>query len=306
MVNHKRRKRLLKLLAEHQTATVQQLVEWLNASPATVRRDISWLAARNLLTRTRGGAENLLPKKRQFPLSSETFQNNIQCFAARKRAIARRAAALCIDGETIIINGGTTTFMMAEFLADKHLKILTNSFLMAERLLVSSDNEIIVPGGKIYREQNVILSPFDNDITQHHYAGKMFMSVYGLSLLGLMEADPLLIQAEKRLISQAEELVVLADSSKFGRKAGLILCGLDRVSTVITDTGASDKAVQLLEQYGVNVLTVEPDPVAPNLCAPFFNPQYDLQPAALFHLESQLDPHLSARLEAELQLEAAH
>lgn len=286
MVNHKRRKRLLKLLAEHQTATVQQLVEWLNASPATVRRDISWLAARNLLTRTRGGAENLLPKKRQFALTSETFQNNIQCFAARKRAIARHAAGMCTDGETIIINGGTTTFMMAEFLADKQLKILTNSFLMAERLLSSSDNEIIVPGGKVYREQNVILSPFDNDITQHHYASKMFMSVYGLSLLGLMEADPLLIQAEKRLISQAEELVVLVDSSKFAKKAGLILCGLDRVSTVITDTNASDGAVQLLEQYGVNVITVAPDPAAPNLCAPYLNPGYDLNSGSSYELQS--------------------
>jgi DeoR family transcriptional regulator, ulaG and ulaABCDEF operon transcriptional repressor len=277
MVNHKRRKRLLKLLAEHQAVTVQQLVDMLNASPATIRRDISWLAARNLLTRTRGGAENLLPKKRAFPLSSETFQNNIQSHAARKRAIARRATSMCTDGETIIINGGTTTFMMAEFLAEKHLKILTNSFLMAERLLVSSENEIILPGGKVYREQNVILSPFDNDITQHHYASKMFMSVYGLSLLGLMEADPLLIQAEKRLISQAEELVVLADSSKFARKAGLILCGLDRVSCVITDTGASDKAVQLLEQYGVKVIAVEPDAVTPNVLAPHFTSQFDLQ-----------------------------
>jgi DeoR family ulaG and ulaABCDEF operon transcriptional repressor len=286
MVNHKRRKRLLKLLGEHQTATVQQLVEWLNASPATVRRDISWLAARNLLTRTRGGAENLLPKKRQFALTSETFQNNIQCYAARKRAIARQAASMCVDGETIIINGGTTTFMMAEFLAEKQMKILTNSFLMAERLLVSSENEIIVPGGKVYREQNVILSPFDNDITQHHYASKMFMSVYGLSLLGLMEADPMLIQAEKRLISQAEELVVLADSSKFAKKAGLILCGLDRVSTVITDTNASDSAVQLLEQYGVTVVTVAPDPVAPNLCAPNFNNAYDLQSNAAFDLQT--------------------
>lgn len=284
MVNHKRRKRLLKLLAEHQTVTVQQLVEWLNASPATVRRDISWLAGRNLLTRNRGGAENLLPKTRQFPLTSETFQNNIQCFASRKRAIARYAAGMCTDGETIIINGGTTTFMMAEFLTEKQLKILTNSFLMAERLLVSSENEIIVPGGRVYREQNVILSPFDNDITQHHYAGKMFMSVYGLSLLGLMEADPMLIQAEKRLISQTEELIVLADSSKFARKAGLILCGLDRVSTVITDTDASDKAVQLLEQYGVKVVTVEPDGEALALRASRFNPQYDMQSAALMEI----------------------
>lgn len=286
MVNHKRRKRLLKLLAEHTTVSVPQLVEWLSASPATVRRDISWLAARNLLTRTRGGAANLEQKKRTFALTSETFQNNIQCFAERKRAIARYACSLCVDGETIIINGGTTTFMMAEFLADKHMKILTNSFLMAERLLVSSENEIILPGGTVYREQNVILSPFENDITQHHYAAKMFMSVHGLSLLGLMEADPLLIQAEKRLIGQAEELIVLADSSKFAKKAGLILCGLNRVSTVITDTCASESAVQLLEQSGVKVITVAPEVMPPHANSSNFPQAYDSRAHALFLSET--------------------
>jgi DeoR family ulaG and ulaABCDEF operon transcriptional repressor len=286
MVNHKRRKRLLKLLAEHHSVSVQQLVDMLNASPATVRRDISWLAARNLLVRTRGGAENLTQKKKSFALSSETFQSNIQCYAERKRAIARYACSMCSDGETIIINGGTTTFMMAEFLVDKQLKILTNSFLMAERLLVSSENEIILPGGKVYREQNVILSPFDNDITQHHYAAKMFMSVYGLSLLGLMEADPLLIQAETRLISQAEELIVLADSSKFAKKAGLILCGLSRVSTVITDTNATDNAVQLLEQSGVKVITVAPEALPAQSAPSPYAPGYDLQSAVLYQSET--------------------
>ena len=259
MINHKRRKGLLKLLAEHTSVTVEQLVVMLSASPATVRRDIAWLAERNMLIRTRGGVETLPQKKRGFGLSGETFQNNIQNFATQKRAIARHASSLCMDGETIIINGGTTTYMMCEFLVEKRLKILTNSFLMAERLLTSSENEIILPGGKVYREQNVILSPFDNDITQHHYAGKMFMGVFGLSMLGLMEADPLLIQAEKRLISQTEELYVLADSSKFARKAGLILCGLNRVTCVITDTDASDAAVQMLEHAGVKVVTVAPE-----------------------------------------------
>jgi len=264
VINHKRRKGLLKLLSQHKAASVEQLVEWLSSSPATVRRDIAWLAERNLLLRTRGGAEHLPQKQRNFGLSSEAFDHNIDVAAAEKRAIARHAAGMCNDGETVIINGGTTTYMMGEFLVDTQLKILTNSFLMAERLLRTSANEIILPGGKVYREQNVILSPFDNDITQHHYAGKMFMGVYGLSMLGLMEADPLLIQAEQRLIGQAEELIVLADSGKFARKAGLILCGLNRVSCVITDTGVADGTVQMLEQAGVKAVIVEPEspPVA--------------------------------------------
>lgn len=264
MDSTKRHKLMLNLLEKHSTANLDQLCTWLNASPATVRRDIAWLAERNMLVRVRGGAERLQSKKKLFALSGETFQNSLGKFPAEKRAIARRAAGMCAETGTIIINGGTTTFLMAEFLAEKRLKILTNSFLMAERLLTSSTNEIILPGGQVYREQNVILSPFEADITKHHYASKMFMGVYGISLLGLMEADPMLIQAEKRLISQAEQLIVLADSSKFSKKSGLILCGLKQVSCVITDTGAPDAAVQMLEQSGVKVVIVAPE--EPVLC----------------------------------------
>lgn len=264
-MNHKRHKRILKILSERESASVSQLMDWLPASQATVRRDIAWLASKNQLTRTRGGARKLqqLQGKKLFTLSSETFQLEICRHAPEKRAIARYASSLCKNGETLIINGGTTTFGMVEFLADKRLTILTNSFLMAQQLLLTSDSEIILPGGKVYREQNVILSPFDNDIAQHHYAAKMFMGVYGLSILGLMEADPLLIQAERRLIGQAEQLIVLVDSSKFARRAGLILCPLDRVSCLITDTAVSDSTVQWLEHSGIKVITVDPEPASP-------------------------------------------
>lgn len=256
-MNHKRRQRMLKLLAEHRTATVQEIGEWICASPATVRRDIAWLAEHGLIVRTHGGAECLPSASAGSPLASVTFDHSLQCHAPHKRAIARTAAGMCADGETIIVNGGTTTFMMAEFLTGNRLKILTNSFLMAERLLETSENEIIVPGGKVYRAQNVILSPFDKDVTQHHYASRMFMSVYGLSPLGLMEADPLLIEAEKRLIGHADELVVLVDSSKFARQAGLILCPLERVATLVTDTDVADADVQLLERHGVRVVIAD-------------------------------------------------
>ena len=259
-----RRKRLLKLLFEQRSVTVHELVEMLDSSPSTIRRDIGWLASRKLLTRRRGSAELLQEPSAPAGHPNTSFQANFMRNVEQKRAIARHAAALCVDGETIIINGGTTTFMMAEFLAEKNLTIMTNSFLTAERLLASSESDVILTGGKVYREQNVILSPFENDVTEHHYASKMFMSVFGLSLLGLIEADPLLIQAEKRLINQAEKLIVMVDSSKFTRRAGLILCGLRQVNTVITDTDASDAAVQWLEQSGIKVITVKPEPLPRN------------------------------------------
>ena len=259
MINHRRHKRILKLLDEHSEASTEQLMEWLSASAATVRRDLAWLAARQQLLRVRGGAQRLL-RPAHGPLRTPSFREDLQRRVAEKRAIARHAAGLCEPGETVIINGGTTTFMMAEFLAQRQLKILTNSFLLAERLLNTSDNQIILPGGNLYREQNIIVSPFENDVAQHHYAAKMFTSVHGLSALGLMEADPLLVQAERRLIAQAEQLHVLVDSGKFDRRTGFMLCGLDRVASVITDTGAPDAVVQHLERAGVRVVTVEPEP----------------------------------------------
>lgn len=212
-----------------------------------------------LLKRTHGGAQVLDDDEPQALLGA-SFQHNALLHRQRKRAIARRAAQLCRPGDTIIINGGSTTFHMSEFLADARLTILTNSFLMAHELLLNSRNEVLVPGGMIYREQNVIASPFGSDVIEHHYASKMFMGACGVSLLGLLESDPLLVQAELRLMAQAEQLVLLVDSSKFERNgAGLIVCPLSRVSTVITDNGVHPSTVQMLRQRNIDVMVVDAD-----------------------------------------------
>jgi len=256
MTNHTRRKALLKVLAERQSVTVTELESELGASAATIRRDIAVLAASKQLKKVHGGAQ-LLPPDRPQSLVGLTFQQNISLFPEKKRAIARRAAEMCRDGETIIVNGGSTTFMMAEYLVHARMTILTNSFLMAQALLTGSLNDILVPGGKIYRDQNVIVSPFENDVIQNHYASKMFMGAVAVSPLGLLEADPLLVRAEIKLMKQAEELIVLVDSSKFiSKRAGLIVCPLSRVRTVITDDGVAEETLEMLRGQGIEVIVV--------------------------------------------------
>jgi len=254
-----RHKRLLRLLVEHDTATVPQLVDWLGVSPATVRRDIRLLDTARQISRVHGGARRM-DAGASAPLNSGSFEDSVRTHGERKRAIARRAAALCADGDTVLIGGGTTTFNMVDFLAPRRLRVVTNSFAIARHLLAGSDNDVILAGGKIYPEQGIILSPFEMEAAQYYYADRLFMGIHCLSALGLMEADPLLIQAGRRLIGQAQQVVVLADSSKFGNKGGMFLCALDKISCVITDTGAPDAAVQMLERAGVRVMLVEPDP----------------------------------------------
>jgi DeoR family ulaG and ulaABCDEF operon transcriptional repressor len=135
---------------------------------------------------------------------------------------------------------------------------MTNSFAIAEHLVKHSKCTVSVPGGAIYRDQSLILSPFDNDAIRNFYARRMFIGAQGVNALGIMESDALVIQSEQKLMRQAEELIVMADSSKFDRRSSLILCPLENVSTIITDDRISDEAATMLAHAGIKLITVKP------------------------------------------------
>jgi DeoR family ulaG and ulaABCDEF operon transcriptional repressor len=253
MHEKERHRIILSAVQEKPVVTVPEMVELTDSSEATIRRDIAALHLQKRLRRVRGGAESISPP--QFMgIAGRPFSVNETMHVAEKRAIARKAVDLCQDGDPIIVNGGTTTFQMVHHLANRRMTIFTNSFPIAEHLLKHSKNTVMLSGGTIYREQNIILSPFENDVTRNFYARRMFMGAQGLGPLGLMEGDPLLIQAEQKLIDQADELVVLVDSSKFRQRSSLILCGLSRISTVITDAGIEDRDARMLEEAGVSLI----------------------------------------------------
>ena len=252
-----RRRIILSAAQDRAIVTVSDLVELTGASEATVRRDLDALATDQKIRRIRGGAEALAP--RQFPgLAGRPFALNAGQRQAEKAAIAQAAVAMCADGEPIIVNGGTTTFGMVHGLATRRLTVMTNSLPMATHLLENSRNQVLLPGGAIYREQNIVLSSFQDDATQHFWARRMFMGCQGIGPIGLMEADPLLIRAEERLMARADELVVLADSSKFAGRSSLVLCPLSRIHTIITDDGIGDREAAMLEAAEVRLVAVSP------------------------------------------------
>lgn len=256
MHEKERHRVILSAVQDRPVVTVADLCNLTDASEATIRRDIATLDAERKLKRVRGGAEALNPP--QFVgLAGRPFAINETMRTREKQAIARAAVEICEDGESIIINGGTTTFQMVHPLASRRMQVFTNSFPIAEHLLKHSKNTVMLSGGVIYREQNIILSPFENDVTRNFYARRVFMGAQGLGPLGLMEADPLLIQAEEKLIGQADELIVLVDSSKFENRSSLVLCPLNRITTVITDERLSDSASAMLEAADVNLIVAE-------------------------------------------------
>ncbi|MGH6762482.1 MAG: DeoR/GlpR family DNA-binding transcription regulator [Phyllobacterium sp.] len=253
MHERERHRIILSAVQEKPVITIQDIVELTEASEATIRRDIAALHVQNKLRRVRGGAEALHPPQ-LTQLAGRHFHVSESENADRKRAIAREAVALCEEGEAIIINGGTTTFQMVHYLASRRLQVFTNSFAIAEHLVKHSKSTVTVPGGAIYREQSIILSPFDNDVTRNFYARRMFMGAQGVSAIGVMESDALIIQGEQKLINQADELILLVDSSKFTRRSSLILCPLERVTTIITDDGITDADRRMVENAGINLI----------------------------------------------------
>jgi len=259
MLEKQRHQVILEILAEEQFASVHALSSQLNASEATIRRDITKMASNGQLNKIRGGAEAIAENDggfRRGHVRGSIFYADKEIHAANKRRIAERAVELCEDNDAIIVNGGSSTYMMGEFLADRHLSILTNSFVLAHYLTENGNNQVTVPGGEIYRKQEIILSAFENDTIQNYHGSKMFMGTPGISDQGVTESDPLLIRAEHKLKKQAEKLIVLADSSKLGKRANFIFTPLSGVDVLITDSNADPDIIRSFEAQGVEVITV--------------------------------------------------
>ncbi len=255
MKDRERQDEILNLLKTSRFLSNSQLMEKLSVSEATIRRDLSKLAKQGLIHRLRGGAETAEKFIRTHP-AWEPFETEKIINIEAKVRIAQKAVELCKPDESIIIDGGTTTNQMVEFLKESNLQILTNALHTAVDLLKNTNNRVILPGGEVFREQNVIVSPFENDTIQQYFASRLFMSTQGIGKVGLTQWDPLLIRAQEKLMNQADQVIILADSSKFNLRGSFILCPLSRVDIVITDSGIDDDNIKLLETEDVELIIV--------------------------------------------------
>jgi len=235
----------------------RELDKRLNASPATVRRDLERLAVAGRIVRVHGGAK--IPDVPQQPtgLTGVPFQENIKKNAAAKAAIGKAAAALCVAGDSIIIDGGSTTLQMCPHIGELGLQVVTNSLHIVSALLAQLRTRVYLPAGALFREQNIVLSPVDDDGTSHYHASKMFIGAASVGRHGLMQTDGILLQAERRLIARADKVVLLVDSSKFRAPAGQVVCALNAISTVITDDGITDADARLVKSAGAKLIVVK-------------------------------------------------
>lgn len=250
-----REKTILELLQQRGFISFRELAKRVDASAATLRRDLGRMDSEGRLRRVRGGIKGVRADVDTAPtrLLGASFHENIARNRVQKEAIGRAAAKLCTPGSAVMIDGGSTTLQMCKHLEGLDLQVLTNSLHIVSALLQQAGTRIWVPGGAVFREQNIILTAAGDDAMPRFHAPQLFMGAAAVGAQGIMQADVVLVAAERRLIERAEHVVLLVDSSKF-QGSGNVVCGLDEIDVVVTDTGIGKRETAILKKAGIKVV----------------------------------------------------
>jgi DeoR family transcriptional regulator, fructose operon transcriptional repressor len=245
-----RHRRIEGLLRERRVVRVSTLSELMGVSEVTIRRDLESLERRGLLERTHGGAV-LTQRMRAEPAYVEAISSNPEA----KRQIGRAAADLVEPGDTIYLNGGTTTLQVFRHLRAPGVKVITNHVGIA---LESSEHdvELVLLGGHYRPPSNSVVGPFATEALRRTHATRAYIGVEGVSVASGL-TSPVAAEAEiaRVMIEQARgRVVVVADHSKVGTVADFVVVPLDAVDTLVVDDGIDEEYRDSLVEAGVDVV----------------------------------------------------
>lgn len=248
-----RRSKILTQLDELGQVQVQELSNIFKVSSVTIRNDLAYLESKNLLHRTRGGAIKQTKVAMDLALSEKARKN-----AEQKKRIGRQAAKLVQDGDTIILDSGTTTMEIAKQLKNyQNLTVITHALNIASELAGSEKIEIIMPGGMLRSTSFSLVGSLAEQNLRNYYCDRLFMGVdgfdttHGISTPSVSEA-----QLNRVMAEISREIIVVADSTKFGRRSFAHILPVADINKVITDEGITDKDKQNLRTQHVEVITV--------------------------------------------------
>ncbi len=251
MTESQRHQIIQEMLQQAGFVTVEQVIQRLDVSPATARRDINKLNDVGKLKKVRNGAQAVSQNRIAWtPMNIHQAQNHDE-----KVKIARAASQLVKPGESVVINCGSTAFLLGREICGKDAQIITNYLPLANFLIEQEHDSVVIMGGQYNKSQAITLAPQDGDASL--YAGHwMFTSGKGLTADGLYKTDMLTAMAEQKMLNYVGKLVVLVDSSKVGQRAGMLFSRADLIDVVITGQNADRGIVEQLIAQGVQVILV--------------------------------------------------
>ena len=256
MLIEERQTRLKELLSQRGTSDLDSLSAELRVSHSTVRRDVELLEQAGLVRRTHGGVI-WVGEKSNGGSRPYAFDQRMGYQHDAKRQIARAARGLVQPGDTVLIDGGTTTFYLAQELLGQPMQLVTNSLPIANLFLNDENVELILAGGLMYPRYGVLLGPMAENVLSTIHTRTMFLSVAGIHEGSLYNPNLLLVQAERKMMQQSQQVVLLADSSKFGQQALAKLCAIEEIDVVVSDAGLTDEHRKAVRDAGCELVVAE-------------------------------------------------
>lgn len=245
---------ILKKLHSIGRVSIEDLIEEMQVSGVTIRKDLKLLEDKNLLFRTWGGASVSNPYKIERPIHEKELIK-----VKEKRQIAKAAVQLIGENDSIIIGSGTTVFELARCLQpSQRLTVITPALRVGLELCNRTNVEVLQIGGMLRHSSSSVTGIFAEKILDEISAGILFLGVdgidfdFGLSITNIEETS-----LGQKMIRASQTTVVMADSSKFGQRGFGRICGLDQVQYIVTDTGVSPEIMRRLEEAGIQLIIAE-------------------------------------------------
>jgi DeoR/GlpR family transcriptional regulator of sugar metabolism len=255
LLSEPRRRRILEWIQEEGSARVRELAEAFKVSDATIRQDLERLETDGSITREHGGAY----LNQSTPAQSSPLMLHHQENMDKKRRIGALAASLVADGETLILDAGTTTTEIAlRLVSRRHLTVITNALNIAIHLGSVPSFAVHLPGGQFKSPTLSISGDKSVEYFSNIFAAKLFLATAGVDLeAGLTYPSFADLQLKEAMIKAAAHVYLVADSTKIGKSSFTRLGSLDVIHSLITDSGISDRHVREFEKRGIVVLVAE-------------------------------------------------
>ncbi len=248
-----RKQQIVKLINNSDKVTVAQLCDYFKVSSATIRNDLRELENSNLLRRTHGGA--MAKSKTGFELDTPQKEGY---HLAEKNKIAEAAIDLIDDGDTIIIDTGTTTMELAKRLNRKsNITVVVNDINIARLLEDYEGISIILLGGMVRKKFHCTVGFWGLKIISEISVDKAFIGANAISSKGISTPDVNQAEMKKAMIAAANKVIVLSDSSKFGKNSFAKFSNLSQVDTIITDSGLSVVTRKEFEVGGIEIIVAD-------------------------------------------------
>ena len=253
MLVEERRARVLDLIQQQGFAALPDLQDALEVSASTIRRDLDYLEQQGAAKRTHGGVFYTGPSPKLMH-----FDHRQRTQWEKKRQIAAAAAKLLEPGDTVLLDGGSTTYELARQIVGQNVQVVTNSLPVATLFTSASNHDVVLIGGYVHLRTGVCLGPYADQMLAQLSVRRAVLSVGGINQRGCFNSNLLLVETEKAMMRAADEVIVVADSTKFGHQSLALMCELSAIDRLVVDDELEESWQRELARAGVDVVLAAP------------------------------------------------